>query len=725
MALAPIASLFIERRLPTLRDEIDFFLPMAFHTASSLRSGELPLWNAHNFAGEPWLAAVQPGVLYPPTFLHLAVPHFPTAHRMLLLFHRLLLVAGLYRLSRRIGLAREASLLAAALAALGSPLASVACFENNFRTLAWFPWVLDAAIRASRGLRFGAMSCGIFLALAFLAGEPELAALAALISVFVLMFPPGSSLPRWKRLRSIGLVGLVAFLLSAPTLLPFLEFWRESDRGALLPAAEASRQSLSPGGLVELALGPIWGVPEVDPVPPSRQTYFYVLSLGAAATIFLFAGVSICFRAENRKYLRWIVLPSGILLAAIVPSLLACRLPFRYPIRLVIPVVIVGAPILIAMAWSFVRRGEGPSFVFPGVAALMVILFLGWFLGGDRVTLFRATIAGGGALALFKFPSIRAVPVLAAFLLIGDAAGLAMMVPSRSASDFEAVAPPALAEDMDRLRPGTRVIADPPEGRALESLVVSPGKDPWMVRSRSLGFGYSNLLGRSSSVRGGGPILVRRYENYFGVALRPGRYEPLLGALRVGGALSMIRPPLSGLRAVKAADGVTWFDWDRAAPRAWMVGQWTIVPGEKEALRAIAEPAFDPRTTAVVERRGGVEAPLPPAPDQSSGAGEVIVLAETSGSLDLRTERKERGLLIVPDAFYPGWSAIVDGKPAPIVPVDSLFRGVFLPKGSHEVRFSYRPSSFHWGLALGAMGMLGCCASFAAGRRVSSAGSAA
>src|SRR5437867_3705735 len=60
MALAPLLPLFFRGELSTLRDEADFFLPIAFHTAKALRAGSLPLWNPRNFAGEPWLAAVQP-----------------------------------------------------------------------------------------------------------------------------------------------------------------------------------------------------------------------------------------------------------------------------------------------------------------------------------------------------------------------------------------------------------------------------------------------------------------------------------------------------------------------------------------------------------------------------------------------------------------------------------------------------------------------------------------
>ncbi len=55
--------------------------------------------------------------------------------------------------------------------------------------------------------------------------------------------------------------------------------------------------------------------------------------------------------------------------------------------------------------------------------------------------------------------------------------------------------------------------------------------------------------------------------------------------------------------------------------------------------------------------------------------------------------------LILADAYYPGWTATVNGTPAAIVPVYSVFRGVAVPEGRAEVRFTYFPAAFRTGLA--------------------------
>ena len=44
--------------------------------------------------------------------------------------------------------------------------------------------------------------------------------------------------------------------------------------------------------------------------------------------------------------------------------------------------------------------------------------------------------------------------------------------------------------------------------------------------------------------------------------------------------------------------------------------------------------------------------------------------------------------------YYPGWIAEIDGKPAPVLRADVLFRGVEVPPGEHRVVFRYAPFSF-------------------------------
>src|SRR6185436_4095246 len=61
------------------------------------------------------------------------------------------------------------------------------------------------------------------------------------------------------------------------------------------------------------------------------------------------------------------------------------------------------------------------------------------------------------------------------------------------------------------------------------------------------------------------------------------------------------------------------------------------------------------------------------------------------------------GVFVVKDTVYPGWIATLDGRPAEIVRVNGMVRGVIVPTpGRHEISMRYQPLSFTAGLALSA-----------------------
>lgn len=78
---------------------------------------------------------------------------------------------------------------------------------------------------------------------------------------------------------------------------------------------------------------------------------------------------------------------------------------------------------------------------------------------------------------------------------------------------------------------------------------------------------------------------------------------------------------------------------------------------------------------------------------------EVVSYAPERVEVRARTETG--ALLVLADAWYPGWQATVDGAPAEIYPTNLLFRGVVLPPGEHTVLFTFAPDSWRRGLWIG------------------------
>jgi hypothetical protein len=101
-------------------------------------------------------------------------------------------------------------------------------------------------------------------------------------------------------------------------------------------------------------------------------------------------------------------------------------------------------------------------------------------------------------------------------------------------------------------------------------------------------------------------------------------------------------------------------------------------------------PPFDPRRTVLLDKA--------PARQQS-----LVALAKLSGisSAHLRSYENTRvvvnvdaaqaGFLVLHDLWHPWWKAEIDGREAPILRANILFRAVEIPAGRHVVTFQFEP----------------------------------
>jgi hypothetical protein len=142
----------------------------------------------------------------------------------------------------------------------------------------------------------------------------------------------------------------------------------------------------------------------------------------------------------------------------------------------------------------------------------------------------------------------------------------------------------------------------------------------------------------------------------------------------------------------KYANGyVKIFENRNVLPRAWIVHRYTVVGDSRQACTQMQERGFDPRKEVVLEEEPGIA--IHPAPPRSEAT--IVRYEPLETVIDCRLE--EAGILVVSDAYYPGWKVSVDGVPGRIIPADCMFRGVPLEKGIHKVRFSYEPAAFRIG----------------------------
>jgi hypothetical protein len=136
-------------------------------------------------------------------------------------------------------------------------------------------------------------------------------------------------------------------------------------------------------------------------------------------------------------------------------------------------------------------------------------------------------------------------------------------------------------------------------------------------------------------------------------------------------------------------------------PRAALVGAQQVVGSGDAALDAIAAPGFRLERSAVTEKR---IAGLPTGTAAPAGSARIVA-DDDPDKLRVDVVARRAGLLVVSDAWDPGWKAKVDGHDATVERVDYVMRGVRVGPGRHRVEFSYRPWSFTvgWIVSLAAL----------------------
>ena len=76
--------------------------------------------------------------------------------------------------------------------------------------------------------------------------------------------------------------------------------------------------------------------------------------------------------------------------------------------------------------------------------------------------------------------------------------------------------------------------------------------------------------------------------------------------------------------------------------------------------------------------------------------GSARIVSYRNTEVILEADSPDGGFLVLNDLWHPWWFAEVDGKPAPILRANVLFRAVAMPPGRHTVRFRFRPVAGAW-----------------------------
>lgn len=744
-ALVAITCVVLWQRLWTgsqtlfLWDDGTYFHPMKSFLAETVRSGEWPWWNPWIRNGLPFFANPQVGLFYPPSVLFYVLPT-ALAFNWNVILHCVLMATGFYGWLRCSGRTPAAAALGGLLVAWGGYALSMAVYLNNLQAMAWIGWTWWAwerwlARRTPRWLALTAIGFGLI----FLAGEPQVAVMTAGIALLRAWTGDLES-ERARPGRLISALALVvaalgAMLATAVQLVPTLELFGLSQRSLGLEAGESLGWSVEPAQLYNLLVPRYFETPaglfDFRRIPGVVQPWVFTSYLGIVAIVLAAAGID---RRHPRRGFFWLgIAAAGVFLAlgehnpvvaAIANALPAARV-FRFPEKSLL-LTAIAVPVLTALGFDALRERSGARWRALAVAiVLAAAAALAWALAAGAGI--DALVSGFRHVFLF---AIMATLLLAAarrlsFPILG--ACLALLAVLDPASVNPQVAPVASAElfartpavleglPLEELRTRTRI--------RTSALGEHPGLTFTMPGITSATNQYYQL-----NVMGGNLAVLHRVLAQDGAEPFPPRINdtqdailrelPLAYQVRYLRLLStgwVVERPLesAGLEPEDAIEelGLIRYRVTDPLPRAYMVTRASVEPDSIAILNRFMAGGEDPHRIAYLSERPALDGPL------ERIEGGVRWLPGSNHSVRLEVDAPSRVLLVLTDAWYPGWVVAVDGQRAPLRRVNWQFKGVMLEPGTHRVRFDYRPRGIAAGAVASAIGVLVLTAAVAVGGR--------
>lgn len=735
-------EMIFSQKAPFFRDLVTYFYPIKFSVAEAFKAGSLPMWDRHMATGFPIMANFQSAVFYTPSIAFYVLPFF-AAVRFTFVFHYTLAATGSYLLFRSWKSPVYISLIGAILFTFGGTTVSLSNLLNHFQSAVWLPWVIYFWERTVRTRRWKDIAGFSIVALCqLLAGSPEIFILSiGLVVLDTLRLYRGEQMHGFLRVSAI-LLGSVCLIvgLGMAQLLPMAELIMQSRRDQPIHPAEALSWSLLPSSLIGLLL------PTLEADPSLAVGVRLLLTQGVPFLLSHYIGVigvfGLCcwFRAARPKEraITLALIGCSLLLAfgsytpvypflyEWVPVLRVMRFPEKYYYLtfalLVFTTVrglrqmdnnenshmswIVATSILAAWLVVYVTFRTEPQlladFIHPRnpddapltanpvtIAAILVILekqiavslTLALMFGLNRFGILRSTLLWP-LLVLTVFLDLTSANKSLHFLrgenLVQNASRIMEQPPADHARFF--YYPPGNNVHPSFVRVSGNLTYEKATEIALNNLLPNAGM--------LYGFEYFqdiDALGR------------RGYTDFlnFMNSLPADRRSKLLRVVNVKHVVAFHPLDIKGLELVREFPEhySSLYNVTDAVPRVYVAANAIYDLDPKSTLERMASDTFDPLRDVILD-----------APIHLDGKdivqGAATIKLYENNRVQINAQLNEPGVLVLTDAFYPGWKAFVGGKEQRILRANYLFRAVQLPAGNHNVEFVYDPISFKIGLLI-------------------------
>lgn len=190
---------------------------------------------------------------------------------------------------------------------------------------------------------------------------------------------------------------------------------------------------------------------------------------------------------------------------------------------------------------------------------------------------------------------------------------------------------------------------------------------------------YLPLAAEDQADRPGPWTVTVGFDGGPGVELAAAKGEP---------ELVLVAPADDGLRLVQVADGVAIYERLTALPRIRWASSAQVLTDRERRAAYVAGTRYPDDTVVLSE----------PGPATDGQPADIEVLEDSGDTIRVAVDAAGAGYLVVADALQAGWSAEVDGEPAPLVDAEHAGVAVHVPGGRHDLVLSYTPD----GRAIGA-----------------------
>jgi hypothetical protein len=728
---------------PVNSDLIQQVYPRRLLTRSIVSQWAWPLWNPTILTGTPLLADGQSTFFYPPSLLFLLLPLAP-AFGYYALVQLMLAAVGSYLFGRKLGLGPGAATVTGTCYMFSGYLLTWLQFPHHSGAMAMMPWCFWAVERACTLKRWRDWGlAGAVLALPLLSHIQLSFYIYVGVGCYLLakLAEPQPWAARSRLVLGFGLSLGLALALSAVQLVPQIALSAEGQRadqetGAYSPATQFVY-------ILRLALPLIGGQPRAE--PPAWGPTFLQAPQPYTGLAPLMLGILALLLSRRRASTIFGLLALGSFALALRTPLLHLFITLVPPYRqftdhdrwfalwgfAVAVLAGLGAQALLDRS---ARRTVGTPRTQAVNVALLTIVVLGaaaW--AWQHLALFTPASRYGEYITLIRQQPFQAALLFGTLAIVAVAALVNRRVPRSLAwalllpiiacdllwyggsyntttdrsifqptSDLTAALADTAPQNEQVLYPPTRQIsflqAQPRPFRFLA------GDYPALQPNLPTAYGLEDVRGYQSLYLARYNRLARLIDgkDYTqlaaegGSSLRPYfttsyTHRRLLDMLNVE---FILFPPGSKnpslyapLDLVQENDEGSIYRNPQVLPRAWLVHRVETIADETAQLDRLARADFDPAAVAIVPE------PIP-ALGQPSPGDRVETITYTPNTATVRASVGAPAMLVVSDAYTDDWSVTVDGKSAPLYRANYALRGVWLPQGTHEVVFAYRPRPF-------------------------------